>query len=315
MNLPALIQQDQSASGRGVLRAARLMRALGPAASAVWSELSPEEADQLSVAMNSPACSTVDSAPGAVDTDAFVEDYRSQPAALPHRAASVWSQVGTLDPASIAKSFERENPQVIAVVLSRLEPEAAARTVRALPRETATAALHRLLHLGRIRKEAMDVIELALTDLVRAGLGHSSADGHEAVARIFDQLGANHERGLLAALDQTEPGAAERIRSLMFTFDDLANLGTPAIQTILASVDRSDLAVALKGAGSGVRNAILSNMTKRAGDLLVSEIEGIGPLRRSDIEAARQSITALARSLAKRGDILAQSDIEDELVE
>ncbi|MEM5518420.1 FliG C-terminal domain-containing protein [Henriciella sp. AS95] len=314
MSLPALISDHRSAYGRGVARAARLMNALGPAAAGVWAELSPEEADQLSVAMNTPAPYRTDTGE-ADDAADFVRSYMAHPVqAESSPANSVWSRLSQLAPEHIARSFEQENPQVIAVILSRLAPDAAANTVRALPRETATAALQRLLHLGRIRKEAMQVIELAVGDLIASGSGTSSNDGHEAVARIFDELDGRGESGLLASLDQNEPGSGQRIRALMFTFNDLAGLTPAAIQTILSSVDRSVLAIALKGARAPVRDAFLRNMTKRAGDLLLTEIDAMGPVRRAEIEDARQDITRLARTLAKRGDILSAND-QDELVE
>ncbi|WP_370235751.1 MULTISPECIES: flagellar motor switch protein FliG [Henriciella] len=314
MSVPALVQDHRSVFGRGVARAARLMKALGPAASGVWAELSPEEADQLSVAMNTPHPHSSATSPSD-DTADFVRSYEAAPAPEPGSAeSSIWARLSQMDPAQIARGFETENPQVIAVILSRLAPDAAAATVRALPRPVATDALQRLLHLGRIRTEALSVIEQAVGDLVASGLDAATGNGHETVARIFDEMGGQDENGLLAALDKNEPGSGQRIRALMFTFDDLSRLEPAAIQTILSSVDRAVLGIALKGARPAVREAFLRNMTKRAGDLLVTEIESLGPVRRSEIGEARQDIIRMARSLARRGDILSAND-DDELVE
>ncbi|MGB3625573.1 MAG: FliG C-terminal domain-containing protein [Henriciella sp.] len=311
MSLPALVQPHRSTSGRGITRAARLMKMLGPAASGVWAELSPAEADQLSVAMNATAAPH----PDEPDADAFLAafDRHDAPAEI-DASGSIWTRLGKLDPAVIARHFAGENPQIIAVVLARLDPDTAARTVRAFSRDTAIDALRRMLHLGRIHKDAMAIIEQAATELVSANPGASASDGHETVARIFDQLGSREEQSLLADLDAREPGAGGRVRALMFTFDDLAALDPGAIQTLLSSVDRSDLAVALKGSAKSVRDTFLKNMTKRAGDVLVSEIETMGPVRRSDIDTARQDIIRIARTLTRRGDILSPA-ADDELVE
>lgn len=312
MSVPALVQPDRSAFGRGVTRAARLMKMLGPAASGVWAELSPGEADQLSVAMNSASPHGADKQ----DEREFLATFERRDIPVEVDASgSVWTRLSQLDPAVIARHFSGENPQIIAVILARLAPDTAARTVRAMPRDIATDALRRLLHLGRIHKDAMAVIEKAAAELVDANPGGTAGDGHETVARIFDQLGSREEQSLLADLDAREPGAGGRVRALMFTFEDLAALDPAAIQTLLSSIDRSDLAVALKGSGKAVRAAFLKNMTKRAGEVLVSEIDAMGPVRRSDIEAARQDIIRLARSLTRRRDILSAPRDEDELVE
>lgn len=312
MSVPALVQPHRSAFGRGVGRAARLMKMLGPAASGVWAELSSDEADQLSVAMNADPARHG----GEPDASEFLAAYdRGNEQGETDLHGNVWTAVSGLDPAVIARHFANENPQVIAVVLARLAPDTAAQTVRALPRDLATEALRRLLHLGRIHKEAMAVIEKAAQQLVEENLGGAASDGHETVARIFDQLGTSEETSLLADLDAREPGAGSRVRALMFTFEDLSALNPAAMQTLLSSVDRTDLAVALKGAKAPVRAAFLKNMTKRAGEVLVSEIENIGPIRRSDIEAARQQIAGLARAMSRRGDLLTTAIEDDELVE
>lgn len=311
MSLPATASQAFPAVPAGTQRAARLMRALGPAASAVWSELEPDEADRLSQAM---AQTAGDMRSPASDAENFLNAIRQ------HRddvagARSVWSALGEIEPSAIASALGCEHPQLIAVVLSRLPAEKAAQAVRILPRDLATEALKRVMTLGRVHPETMALIEAAMQDLLAARRDQGAGDGVENVARIFDQLDPRIEQGLMESLDATEPGSAARIRALMFTFDDLADLEPAAIQTILSSIDRADLAIALKGAKPAVRQAFLDNMTKRAGEMLTAEIEAAGPIRRSDIESARREIIAIARTLARRGDILSDEDEMDELVE
>ncbi len=307
MNLPALKPSPQS----GLSRSAALMRALGSRASAVWATLSPQEAQRLTAAMDAMPDNT------ALETNAARDYIRDMSRAAPAASTitDVWQSLSMRDGATIAALITSESPQVIAVILSRLSPESAAFTVRALPQALATEALHRLLHIGDIHPAAFTAIE---TTLQRA-LGQSAAiiirTGHERVARIFDSLDTRVEQDLLASLDRTEPGIGERIRALMFTFDDLATLDPAGLQTILASIDRAVLILALKGAKSDTTDAFLSNMTSRAGDLLRSEIEATGPIRRSEIETARAEITAMARTLVNRGEILSGDSEDDELIE
>lgn len=308
MTLPAL---SSTSMRSGLQRSALLMRALGARAASVWSQLSPQEAEQLSAAMQS------------LPEDATAEQYAvqtyvaSMANAVPVRAAgadSFWERLSRHDGARIAGLVDKESPQVIALILSRLAPETAANAVRALPRALATEALKRMLSLGDVHPSAIKGLELALQARLDQASPSRSQGGHEQVARIFDRLDSKSEQSLLSSLDSAEPGAGEKIRAFMFTFEDLANLDAASLQTILGSVDRAVLTLALKGAPEPVAEAFFANITQRAGDLLRDEIEAAGPIRRSEIETARGEIIEIARALVKRGDILTQ-DAEDELVE
>lgn len=304
--MTALSTRD--ATDTGLQRSAALMRALGPAANAVWAALSPAEAGTLTEAMdNLPISQQQENEASA----RFVSDLQS------HKAAptSFWAAFSTRDGQTNAAALQSESPQVIAVILSRMTPESAAATVQALPKPIATEALRRLLHLGDIHPNALTAIEAALTSRLGAHSPDTQATGTERVARIFDSLGSGGDHALLATLDSQDPGVGERIRALMFTFDDLATLGPASLQTILAGIDRGALILALKGAKPETAAAFYNNMTARAVELLTSEIETSGPVRRRDIDAARAEIVALARTLIKRGDILSDNGADDEIIE
>ena len=295
----------------GLQRSAMLMRALGARAAAVWSQLSPQEAETLSAAMQALPEDVV-AEQNAVQ--AYVASMSKLPARATALPAAFWDRLSAYGGSFIAGLIQDESPQVIALTLSRLAPEAAAETVKTLPRALATEALKRMLSLGEVHPAALKGLELAL----EARLDHTQPDhshsGHEHVARIFDRLDSKSEKSLLSSLDTAEPGAGEKIRAFMFTFEDLADLDAASLQTILSRVDRAVLTLALKGAPDPVAQACFANITQRAGDLLRDEIETTGPIRRSEIESARGEIIEIARSLVKRGDILSH-DPEDELVE
>lgn len=308
MNLPAAIPQN------GLMRSAALMRALGAKANAVWASLSPDEASRLSSAMQQLPDNPVAEAQAASAYTRAMGKQSQSARASTRTATALWDQLSSRDGNANAALIQNESPQVIAVILSKLDPQAAANTVRALPRATATEALHRLLNLGDIRPMALHAIENSLSDqIARSGI-QSRKSGHEHLARIFDGLDGRVEQDLLTALDKTEPGASEKIRALMFTFDDLSALDPASMQTVLASIDRAVLIIALKDAKPETAAAFMNNMTQRAGELLRSEIQGSGPVRRSEIQIARAEIVALARTMVKRGDIMS-ADEDDELVE
>lgn len=309
MSVPALSTPPPPATG--LRRSALLMRALGARAAAVWSQLSPIEAERLSQAMQTlPEDDQAEQ--NAVRT--YVTSMRARPQITAAKPDSVWQRLSNKDGSAIAGMIEGESPQVIALILSRLTPDAAADTVRALPRAIATEALKRLLSLGPVHPAAVTALERALS----AGLAQDQPTelkgGHEHVARIFDQLDSKSEETLLTSLNTAEPGAREKIRALMFTFADLASLDAASMQTILGRVDRAVLTLALKDAPDAVAQTFFSSMTQRAGDLLREEMEATGPIRRSEIDTARAEILAIARTLVNRGDILLR-DADDELVE
>ncbi|MEM7330155.1 MAG: FliG C-terminal domain-containing protein [Pseudomonadota bacterium] len=307
MSLPAI---SASAPLRaGLTRSAQLMRALGANAASVWTHFSSEEARQLSAAMEQ----LPDNADAEQLTLRTYIDDMTRPARTP--SSGPWQVLSERDPNQIVRLIESESPQVIAVILSQIAPQTAAQAVRALPRTLATEALKRLLNLGPVHPRALAALETAISkQIVPQASATYGQGGHVQVAQIFDQLDSQSEQSLLSALDGAEPGAGEKIRALMFTFDDLAQLDPASLQTILVNVDRAVLTLALKGASETVSAVFFENMTQRAGNLLRDDIAATGPLRRTEIESARAEVLNIARTLVKRGDILV-SPHDDELIE
>ncbi|MDP1555697.1 MAG: FliG C-terminal domain-containing protein, partial [Hyphomonas sp.] len=163
---------------------------------------------------------------------------------------------------------------------------------------------------------AMAGLEQHLKGRVAALSREGGQAGIERIARIFDRLDPRAGTLFLAALENAEPGSGEKVRSLMFTFDDLATLDAGGMQTLLAAADRAALVTALKGAKETTAAAFFGNVTTRAGDLLREEIAALGPVRRSDVDAARAELVELARQLIGRGEIHAgKASPDDELVE
>jgi flagellar motor switch protein FliG len=291
----------------GLARSARLMRALGPDAAAIWAELDPQEAASLSAAMDRLG----DDPAGEADAlRRFTEAQRS-PA-----ASGVWADLSALDTALLSGLLRNERAQIVALVLSRLTGEAAARLLRALPPTLSIDAMQRLLHIGEVHPAAMASLEQHLKSRVKALSRDGAQAGAERIAKIFDRLDPRAGSLFLSALEKAEPGTGEKVRSLMFTFDDLSTLDAGGMQTLLAAADRAVLITALKGAKETTSAAFFANVTQRAGDLLREEIAALGPLRRSDIEAARTELVELARQLISRGEIRAgKANDLDELVE
>ncbi|MFN4185661.1 MAG: FliG C-terminal domain-containing protein [Hyphomonas sp.] len=318
MTLPATLSRNHDS---GTLRAARLMRALGPEAAGIWAELSPAEALELTAAMDTLAddpAAEADAARVFAEASRRFDRAEKFPASSLHRHKDVWSALSALPVDAIVAFVRPERAAIVALILSRLSSETSARVLRALPPAQAVEAMQRLLHLGASSPAAVKSLEDYLARRLPSLACEGARSGHERVARIFDQMDGRAETVFLAALESAEPGAGRKVRSLMFTFDDLAAFDAGGMQTLLSTADRSTLIAALKGARETTAAAFFANMTQRAGDLLREEITALGPLRRSEVEAARFEIVALARQLIQRGDIrgsAAQGAIEDELIE
>src|SRR6056297_1230842 len=231
MSVPALT--PTATPNTGLTRSAHLMRALGANAASVWSQLSPQEAEQLSSAMQ--ALPEDEKAEQNV-LRSYLSSMRTPAQPALQSSHSVWDQISSRDGSSISAMLQDESPQVIALILSKLSPEAAANTVRALPRSLATDALKRLLNVGDVHPVALKALEQTLSQSVSQAKSAQLSGGHEHVARIFDRLDSGSENALLSSLDSAEPGAGEKIRALMFTFDDLAKLDPASLQTILVNV-------------------------------------------------------------------------------
>ena len=311
MNVPAV--PKSYATETGLVRSARLMRALGAASSAVWNELDPGEARALTLAIEALPPEDADEA------EAVAEDFLKAAIVMPEQrralADSVWLKLSALDPSALAGLIVNEHPQTIALIFSKLEPAASARLSKALPAPLAMDALRRLLHMKAPHASAVAATERSLVEAMAKLALTLPREGHERVARIFDRLDSRSEQTFLAALENAEPGAGERVRALMFTFDDLATLDAGGLQTLLSTVDRSLLTLALKGANPEVEQAFFANLTQRAGQVLRDEIAALGPVRRDHVEAARNEIVDFARELIQRGDITVANTDLDELVE
>ena len=270
----------------GLSRSVTLMQTLGTQANAIWPLLDPEDAKRIRAAMHEPDTTQE---LGAVDDQIARTCF--------------WSSLDLNQVKQLAKILERESPQLIAIVLSKLPSEMAAELINKLPERRAAAALHRLAHLGTVLDTAMSAIEQALSQRLNATADHITPGHEERVAEILDGISSDREQRLLAALERQEAGIRKRITDHMFRFEDLPGLNHAGLQTLIAKTDRDTLIAALKNAPSDVAVAIRNNMTQRAADLLSSEIEASSPSP-SDIETSRREMVRLVRSLTRAGDIM-----------
>ena len=242
--------------------------------------------------------------------DAIMEEIRG-PA-----GRTMWDKLANVNEQVLANYLKNEYPQTVAVVMSKIRSDHAAKVLSVLPESFAMEVIMRMLRMEAVQKEVLDDVERTLRSEFMSNLARSQRrDAHEMMAEIFNNFDRQSEGRFISALEERSRESAEKIKSLMFTFDDLASLDASGIQTLLRSIEKEKLAVALKGATDSVRDLFFANMSERAGKILKEDMEALGPVRLSDVDEAQVYIVTTAKNLAEQGEIMiVDSSSEDELV-
>jgi flagellar motor switch protein FliG len=230
---------------------------------------------------------------------------------------TMWDKLGNVNEAVLANYLKNEYPQTVAVVLSKIKPEHAARVLAQLPESFAMEVIMRMLRMEAVQKEVLDDVERTLRTEFMSNLARTSRrDAHEMMAEIFNNLDRASESRFINALEERNRDSAEKIKALMFTFEDLGRLDPGAVQTLLRNVDKAKLGIALKGASEPLRDLFFSNMSERAGKLLKEEMQSLGPVRLKDVDEAQMHMVNVAKELAAKDEIIIADKRggEDELI-
>jgi flagellar motor switch protein FliG len=229
---------------------------------------------------------------------------------------TMWDKLGNVNEVVLANYLKNEYPQTVSVVLSKIKPEHAARVLGALPEEFALEVVQRMLRMESVQKEILEKVEKTLRTEFMSNLARTAKrDSHEHMAEIFNNFDRQTESRFITALEERSRDSAERIKALMFTFEDLGKLDPGSIQTLLRHIEKDKLGLALKGATDSLRDSFFSNMSERAGKILREDMEVMGPVRLKDVDEAQMRLVNVAKDLANKGEIMiANKQGEDELV-
>jgi flagellar motor switch protein FliG len=229
---------------------------------------------------------------------------------------TMWDKLGNVNEAVLANYLKNEYPQTVAVVLSKIKSEHAARVLAALPEDFALECVARMLRMEPVQREILDKIEQTLRAEFMSNLARTSKrDSHEMMAEIFNNFDRQTESRFIAALEERNRESAERIRALMFVFEDLSKLDPGGVQTLLRAVEKDQLGLALKGSSDTLREMFFSNMSERAAKIMREDMESMGPVRLKDVDAAQMAMVQVAKDLAAKGEImLAGAGGDDELI-
>ena len=229
---------------------------------------------------------------------------------------TMWDKLGNVNEAVLANYLKNEYPQTVAVVLSKIKPDHAARVLTSLPEDFALECVQRMLRMEPVQRDILDKIEQTLRTEFMSNLARTSKrDSHEMMADIFNSFDRQTEARFIGALEERNREAAERIRALMFVFEDLAKLDPGGIQTLLRGVEKDSLALALKGSSESLRELFFSNMSERASKIMREDMESMGPVRLKDVDQAQMAMVQVAKDLAAKGEImLVGQGGDDELI-
>src|ERR1700729_3850253 len=327
---------------RGPERAAILMLALGEQhGSKIWTMLDDDELRKISVVMSSIGTIEAElvenlllefvsrmSASGAIMGNYDATERLLQQYLPPERVGNImeeirgpagrnmWEKLSNVQEEMLANYLKNEYPQTVAVVLSKIGPDHAARVLSILPEELALDVVNRMLRMEAVQKEVLERVEQTLRTEFMSNLSQTRRrDAHEVMAEIFNNFDRQTETRFITALEEDSRESAERIKTLMFTFDDLTKLDAASAQTLMRHVEKDKLSVALKGATEPVRQFFLSNMSTRAAKMLMDDMQAMGPVRLREVDEAQALLVNLAKDLAAKGEIIiSKSRGEEELV-
>ncbi len=219
-----------------------------------------------------------------------------------------------VEPNKVASFLATEHPQTIALLLASLPPDVSAAILAALPEDAQADVSRRIALMDSVEPATVNAVASVLQQKVSIVSRVEAAtvrSGVQSLVAILNKVEQGLERGILTELEEIDGELADRVRSQMFVFEDILTLDDKTLQKVLRQVPVTDLAVSLKGYGNNLRDAIMRNLSERAGEDLIEQIENLGPVRKSTVEIARIGVVKVIRELEAKGEIiLARGDEE-----
>ena len=211
-----------------------------------------------------------------------------------------------MDSKQVASIIRNEHPQIQTIVLSYLEPEQSAEILSQFPEKVRLDLLMRVANLEEVQPAALQELNEIMEKQFagQAGTQAAKMGGLKSAADIMNYLDTNIEGQLMDAIREQDEELSQQIQDLMFVFDNLVDVDDRGIQAILREVQQDSLLKAIKGADEELKNKITANMSKRAAEMLVDDLEALGPVRISEVETAQKEILSVARRLADAGEIM-----------
>ncbi|PCJ97571.1 MAG: flagellar motor switch protein FliG [Zetaproteobacteria bacterium] len=296
-----------------ILELSQIMSSLGKIGPAIVERLFVDFAEQMSStntlvgSQDSTERMLLKSGLSQAKIDNIMEEIRG-PA-----GRTMWEKLGNVNEEILASFLQKEYPQTVAVVLSKVSADHAARVLAILPDGFALEVINRMLRMETVQKDILEEVEKTLRKEFMTNLSRTQRrDSHELMAEIFNNMERAVESRFMEDLEKGTPEAAEKIRSLMFTFDDLSTLDAASIQTVIRAIDKEKLPLALKGASDSLQDLFFSNMSERAAKIMKEDMAAMGPVRLKDVEESQQYIVTVTKDLEGRGEVIISTGSQEE---
>jgi len=224
--------------------------------------------------------------------------------------------IALMQPRMVAGLLEKEHPQTIALVLSTQHVQHASDILSCLPEEMQADIVYRIAKIEKVSPDVITGIEEALNKELGRSIGREQKQvgGIDKVVDLLGHLQNNLDADILDSIEETDEEMAEEIRKKMFTFENLISLDGRSLQMILREVNNDSLTMALKTASDEMREKIFANMSTRAADMIRDDLEAMGPVRLSEVEAMQQTIVKIAMKLEEEGKLVLNKVGGDEFV-
>ena len=222
---------------------------------------------------------------------------------------NTWDKLANVGEEILVNYLRNEHPQTAALIISKLSSTFSAKILSLLPSDFSIEVITRIINMGPIKKEVLDNVEKALKVEFISTLSKSHKyDSNAVVANIFNNFDRTNEEKYMKMLKEKIPEAAETIKDLMFTFEDIIKVDGNGIQTAMRFIDKAKLAMALKGATEPIKDLFFSNMSQRAAKILQEDIKNMPPIKVKDVEEAKSIIVNIIKDLTDRGEITIKGD-------
>ncbi|GAA6209879.1 flagellar motor switch protein FliG [Cognatishimia sp. WU-CL00825] len=229
---------------------------------------------------------------------------------------NLWKDLSELDEKMLADYLRKEHNQTVAVVLSRLSPDAVAKVLPLLGHDRSVDLVERMVAMEQLPADAIQAIEESLRSEVLAKAGENAeAEAEKRLVKVFNKLDSKLLEGLSRDLEAKIPEKLRSIKQKMFVFDDLTKLKASALAKVMREVTGNNLPLALRGAEKEVREHFLSSMPARSRDMLVEEMQAMGPVKSRDVKEAQSEMVEAALQLADSGEIELPEENEDDMIE
>jgi flagellar motor switch protein FliG len=217
---------------------------------------------------------------------------------------AVWPRLSQMSELPVSQFLAREHPQVAAFVLSKAAPPLAAAVLETLPSDLRNELMRRMLTMKLVMDHPLKILEVVLSDeLLRKAARNSGQDVHARIADIINRMKREHMDEVFEVLNEYRPKEAEKVKALLFTFDDLVKLTPEAVQKVFEQIPPERVILALQGADPTLTELILSSLGARNRRMIEQELQGGGNAAPKDVQKARRAVADLVLEMSQRGQI------------